>query len=143
VLAFFVDDSIFFVVEADFFDQADKIVLMRAGGCVVGVFGDAGGQLDDDLVFFNALFLFQCALQQGQLSVQGAAAASTAGEADHADWFVGGVVGETAGALVEGLFTQIARAAFFDDMALNDDEIFFLAKIHGLLQKLEIFIHRE
>ena len=103
---------------------------MRTGRGVVVVFGDAGRQLDNDFILFDTFFLFQGAFEQGQFTVQGPAAASAAGQVDHAVLFIRRVIGESAGAFVEGFFAQIAGAALFDNVALYDDEIIFLGQVH-------------
>lgn len=125
LFAFFVDLGVFAVVDADFFDEGFEIILMRARGRVVVVFGNAGGQLDDDFVFVNALFLFERAFEERELAVQCPAAASAAGEVDHAVVFIRRVIGKPAGAFMKRLFAQIAGAAFFDNMTLNNDDVFF------------------
>ena len=72
-LTFLFDYRIFAKVDADFADEFFEILYMRAGGCVVIILGDAGGELDNDFVgwleFYNDDSSDQLLLARSQVIV--------------------------------------------------------------------------
>jgi hypothetical protein len=78
------------------------------------------------LIFFDVLFLFDCAIQQAWFAVQCPAAAAAAGQVDDTILFIFWVGRKSAGALMKGFFVQVPRTTLLDDVALDKDQVFFL-----------------
>ena len=97
LLSLLADGRMLAYVKLKFTDQFFQIVKVRAGGPMEAVPGNARGQLNDDLVFLNALFVFAFVDKIVELAMQGTSAASAARQVERSKGFVSGVVCKAAG----------------------------------------------
>ena len=102
---------------------------MRTWRPVVVVLRDTGGQLYDDPILLDPLFVFYLVNQIAQFSIQWLAATSAAGQVQRSVGPAGVVSGESSGTLMKSLLAEIPGAPLLHKMALNDGNIVFFLHV--------------
>jgi hypothetical protein len=92
---------------------------------VVALFGDAGREMNNDLVLVNSFLLLDLLSKVVELTMCCSATAASAGHIECSEGLVFGISLETPIAMMERLLTVIARAALLHNITLNDHNILF------------------